>query len=129
MYEIKDEFKTGIGFIDEQHAMLFKIANETYNLLKNDYTVDKYDKIVALLEKLKEYTIFHFNSEEAYMEKIGYKRMFTQKMDHEAFKQKLNEMDLSKIDSNQDKYILDILGFLNDWLVEHISEKDCLIGK
>ena len=28
MYEMKDEFKTGIDFIDEQHARLFEIANE-----------------------------------------------------------------------------------------------------
>ena len=35
MYEMKDEYKTGIDFIDEQHARLFEIANEAYNLLGN----------------------------------------------------------------------------------------------
>ena len=43
MFEMKDEYKTGIESIDEQHKMLFEIAERTYQLLKNNYTIDKYD--------------------------------------------------------------------------------------
>lgn len=128
MYEFKEEYKTGIDFIDEQHKVLFEIADKTYTLLKNDFTLDKYDKIVTLLEELKSYTAFHFTAEEEYMKKINYKRMFTQKVEHDAFIKKLNDVDLSKIDENQDEYIVTILQFLNDWLTGHIFENDKLIG-
>ena len=64
MYEMKDEFKTGIDFIDEQHSRLFEIADEAYNLLKNDFTIDKFDKVIDLIDELKDYTVFHFKSEE-----------------------------------------------------------------
>ena len=129
MFEMKEEYKTGIRSIDEQHKRLFEIADRTYMLLKDNYTIDKYDKIVELLNELKDYAIYHFKEEEEYMKSINYKRMFTQKIEHDNFIKKLNDIDIRKIDENQDEYILSILGFLNNWLVEHILEKDLLIGK
>ena len=53
MYEMKDEFKTGIDFIDEQHSRLFEIADEAYNLLKNDFTIDKYNQSYDGLSSVK----------------------------------------------------------------------------
>lgn len=129
MFEMKEEYKTGIRSIDEQHKRLFEIADRTYMLLKDNYTIDKYDKVVELLNELKDYAIYHFKEEEEYMKSINYKRMFTQKIEHDNFIKKLNDIDIRKIDENQDEYILSILGFLNNWLVEHILEKDLLIGK
>ena len=128
MYEFKEEYKTGIDFIDEQHKVLFGIADKTYNLLKNDFTLDKYDKIVALIGQLQDYTVFHFNAEEEYMNSINYKRMFTQKVEHDAFIKRIKDVDFSKIDENQDEYIVSILQLLNDWLTGHIFENDKLIG-
>lgn len=129
MYKFKDEYRTGIDFIDEQHKVLFEIADKTYNLLKNDFALDKYDRIVGLIEELQDYTAFHFKAEEEYMEKISYKRMFTQKVAHDAFIKRINDVDFSKIDEDQEEYITKILQLLNDWLTEHILENDMLIGK
>ena len=129
MYEMKDEFKTGIDFIDEQHARLFEIANEAYTLLKNDFTIDKYDKVIDLVDELKDYTVFHFNAEEEYMDSINYRRRFTQKIEHDAFIKKINEVDYKTIDSDPDKYILELLELLNQWLTGHILHNDKLISK
>ena len=129
MYEFKEEYKTGIDFIDEQHKVLFEIADKTYNLLKNDFALDKYDKIVALIEELQNYTVFHFNAEEEYMKSINYKRMFTQKVEHDAFIKRIKDVDFKKIDHDQDDYIVGILQLLNDWLTGHIFENDKLIGQ
>lgn len=129
MYEMKDEFKTGIDFIDEQHARLFEIANEAYTLLKNDFTIDKYDKVIYLVDELRDYTVFHFNAEEEYMDSINYKRRFTQKIEHDAFIKKINEVDYKTIDSDPDKYILELLELLNQWLTGHILHNDKLISK
>jgi len=43
MYEMKPEYFTGIDFIDKEHARLFAIADEAYQLLKNEFIPDKYD--------------------------------------------------------------------------------------
>ena len=129
MYEMKDEFKTGIDFIDEQHAKLFDIANQAYLLLKNDFTIDKYDKVIDLIDELKDYTSFHFKSEEDYMDSINYKRRFTQKIEHDAFIKKLDEVDYRSIDTNPDEYIFKMLEFLNQWLTGHFLHNAKLIGK
>ncbi len=129
MYEFKEEYKTGIDFIDEQHEKLFHIADRTYYLLKDELSIDKYDKIIELINELKEYTAYHFKCEEEYMESIKYKRMFTQKVEHESFIKKLDEIDLGKVDENQDEYIMEILEFLSNWLINHICRNDILIGK
>lgn len=129
MYQMKPEFFTGIELIDTEHARLFELANEAYQLMQDDFTPDKYDYILNILDGLKEYAKQHFSDEEAYMESIQYKRLFTQKIEHQAFITKLEEMNLETIDENQEKAILDLLSFLNEWLVQHILEKDILIGK
>ncbi len=129
MYEMKEEFKTGIEIVDNEHKMLFEIADKIYELLNNEFIIDKYDRIVNLIEELKGYAALHFRDEEAYKESINYKKMFTQKIDHDNFIKKLEEIDLNKIDENQHKYILDLLEFVNQWLVSHILEKDKLIAQ
>lgn len=129
MYEMKDEYKIGVEHIDEQHKKLFELADKAYMLLKDEFTIDKYDRIVEILNELKEYTIFHFKSEEEYMESINYKRMFTQKIEHDRFIKSLEEIDLTHVDQNQDESLVKMLEFLNQWLTEHILKNDKLIGQ
>ncbi len=133
MYEMKDEYLTGIDLIDTEHRRLFEIAEETYQLSRQDFIPDKYDQINNLLGELRDYTIMHFEHEEEYMEKIGYKRIFTQKIQHEEFRNKLIElMDSEKLEGSQEeqnKMVDEMLGFLTDWLINHILNNDKLIGK
>lgn len=129
MYEMKKEYYTGIEQIDQEHKTLFDIAEETYQLQNNEFIPDKYDNIKSLLSKLKDYAIMHFQHEEEYMEKIQYKRLFTQKIQHKAFCDKLEEFDLEQLDENSDELINEILTFLTDWLVDHILYTDKLIGE
>ena len=127
MFEMKDKFRTYNEKIDTEHGKLFEIGERAYQLLIDKFDTDKYDKIVEVIQELKEYTIYHFNAEEEYMVSINYKRLFTQKIDHAFFIKKLEEVNLNKIDENQDEAIMGILTFLNDWLISHILEKDLLI--
>jgi len=127
LFEMKEEYKLGIPHIDQQHARLFEIGDSAYELLKNTYSDDKYDKIVEIIEELKSYTIIHFRDEEEYMESINYKKLFSQKIDHAEFIAKIKNVDLNKIDHNQDEYIMEILNFLAKWLKDHIIEKDLMI--
>ncbi|MBU3111189.1 bacteriohemerythrin [Clostridium lacusfryxellense] len=128
MFEMKEKYKTNNPKIDQEHEKLFEIGERAYQLLIDQYDLDKYDKIIGVIEELKEYTIYHFKAEEEYMVSINYKRLFTQKIDHAFFIEKLEEVNLNKIDENQDEAIMNILTFLNEWLVSHIIEKDLLIA-
>lgn len=124
MYEMKDEYLTGIEAIDKEHRRLFEIAEELYQLCQNELVYDKYDQLVAVFNELKDYTHLHFAHEEEYMESIQYKKLFTQKIQHNAFCEKLDSLSLDEMDENQSKTIEDLLTFVTDWLVHHILETD-----
>jgi len=129
MYEFKEEYVTGIDSIDDEHKRLFEIADETYRLSKEEFLVDKYDQVRQILEELKDYALLHFEHEEAYMESINYKQMFVQKVQHDQFREKVNDLDLDHLDENSDDMIAEILEFLTGWLVNHILEHDKQIGQ
>ena len=99
--------------------------------MQQEFTPDKYDNISDILRKLREYTKKHFADEEAYMESIQYKRLFTQKIQHQEFIDRLDEMDMEHMGEvgDQDEQIMKMLNFLTDWLVNHILHVDGLIGK
>ncbi|NMM61827.1 hemerythrin family protein [Clostridium sp. P21] len=125
----KDKYSVGVELIDEQHKKLFEIGNRAHELLKNDFYVDKYDKIVEIIQELCEYTEFHFKAEEGYMLKIGSKQYETQKVEHDAFIKKINSVNLDKIDNDQQKSIEDLLAFVFNWIIDHILQKDKLINE
>ncbi|AGK95451.1 bacteriohemerythrin [Clostridium pasteurianum] len=127
MLKWKDDYLLGIDKIDEQHKELFRVAERAYNLLKSNYFVDKYNKIVEIIGKLKDYTIFHFQEEEKYMLSIKYKRFFAHKIEHDEFIEQLNKVELKDVDENQDKYILGLLEFVVKWINDHIIGQDLKI--
>ena len=129
MYEIKEEFLTGIEMIDREHKRLFEIAENLYQLKCREYVTDKYDHIREILTELRDYTMTHFEHEEAYMKSISYKRMFSQLSQHDALRETICGWDLDAIDENQDEAIGDMLNLITEWLVNHILNEDKKIGK
>ena len=124
-----DQYLTGVSLIDKEHRELFRIIGEVYHVMTNEIAFDKYDEIVSLLEELKEYTKFHFQDEEIYMESIHYPGLEAQKRAHDAFVSRLEEMDLEHIDENQQETLEDMMEFLSEWLVNHIMNSDKKIGE
>ena len=128
---IRDRYYIGIDMIDEEHKQLFKYADEAYELLHDEFTPDKYDRIDIILENLRNYTVKHFSDEEQYMESINYKKIFTQKVQHQEFIHKLDEFMEHHNDEveDQDEQIMGILKYLTEWLVNHILYVDGQIPK
>lgn len=129
MYQFKDEYRTGIESIDLEHQKLFEIADRAYETLMDEFISDKYDYIVDILNELKDYAAIHFRHEEEYMISIRYKRLISQKASHDEFIEKINSYDLSEVDENQKGVMLELLDYLNDWLIHHIIGSDKLIGQ
>lgn len=127
MIEWKDEYALGVESIDEQHKKLFEIADRIYDLIRNTLLMDKYDAIVEIIHELKDYTVYHFAAEEEYMKSIGYKKLLSQKVAHDDFLHKVEEIDFEKIDNGQNAYLLETLDFVVEWLEQHILKEDKLI--
>lgn len=128
---MKPEYYIGIDMIDEEHKQLFQYADEAYELLHNDMIPDKFDAIHDVLMNLRNYTVKHFSDEEEYMESIHYKKLFTQKIQHQEFINKLDEFMENHNEEvvDQNKQIEDILEYLTNWLINHILYVDGQITK
>ena len=58
------------------------------------------------------------------MKKNSYPKFLSHKMEHKKFIDKINAVDLSTIDENQEEALLSILEFIATWLESHILETD-----
>jgi len=129
MIEWKNDYSIGVADIDEQHKKLFEIANRAYSLLKNELITDKYDQIAVIFAELLDYTGYHFGFEENYMKSIGYKKLLSHKVIHDDFVERVKNIDLKQVDEDQDKYLMDLLDFVANWISDHILVQDKLITK
>ena len=120
----KDEYKIGLDLVDDQHKRLFEIAGEIYDLVRLNEEMDKFDEIVEVIQELKDYTVFHFEAEEAYMLEIKYPKFFSHKVLHQEFIQKVNSVNITSLDEDQTKYLFEMLTFVLDWLQNHILKID-----
>ncbi len=128
MYEMKDEYLTGIKSIDDEHRRLFELAEATYQLTINDFIADKYDDLTALLEELKAYALTHFEHEEQYMKEHNYRGFLSQLAAHNEFREKISDLSLDRNDDNTNEIVQEVLAFVADWLVNHIYYSDKKIG-
>ena len=129
MLQWKEEYEVGVAEIDEQHQKLIDIANRVYELMRNELALDKYDQTVEILQELKEYTVYHFHFEEGLMQKARYKKRFSHKILHQNFLAQVEAVDLSAVDENQDAYLVQIMDFIANWLIEHIVGEDKKVGQ
>lgn len=127
MIRWNDKYLIGVPKVDEQHKELFRIAGDAYDLLKDEFRTDKYDKIAELIRELANYTDFHFKTEEEYMLEIGYQKYLSHKVEHRNFMTTVKGIDLEKVDENQEEYILSIIELAVNWIDNHILKNDKLI--
>lgn len=132
MYEMKPEYYTGIEKIDQEHTRLFELAEETYQLLNDDFLQDKTDNLIHLISELINYTRTHFSHEEEYQRSINYPKIEEHIALHRKFEDKLLEFDLDSLGddfTSQNETAEELLGFLTQWLVNHIMNVDMLYVK
>lgn len=132
MYELKEQYLTGMETIDDQHRKIFQLADQVYELLKDENMLYKDGELLKIVQELQDYTKYHFSEEEIYMEKIGYSRLEEQKIQHEKFIEELDKLNqaVQQISlRNQDQVIFKLLDYLTYWLKVHIEKFDMLIKK
>ena len=128
-FSFTSKYLTDIPLIDDEHKRLFEIIKDANDVIHAELLHDKYDEILHIISDLKDYTAVHFTDEEAYMEKIGYPELESQKKAHAAFIDKLDEINLDDLDAHQQHYLEDLISFLLNWLSVHILHMDKKIGE
>ncbi len=118
LFKWSDKYSVNVKIIDNQHKHFIGLIDELYEcLVAND--VEKFHEI---LNDLKIYTNYHFETEEKYFDEFNYKDSKIHKAAHQQLREK-TESFLQKPDNLLDSGYK-LLEFMTDWLVHHIEEMD-----
>lgn len=120
--EWDEKYSVGVDTFDAQHRKIFDLVNTLYEGIKQ-----KREVLQEVFEDLLQYTQTHFAAEEKAMEAAGYPDLEHHKKEHEALVKKVLEYyDKYKNDGGQ--MHLEMMGFLVNWLNDHIAISDKAYG-
>ena len=124
-----DSFATGVSEIDDQHRILVNTLNEANAKLAENLDLDFVEQIT---EDLLSYALYHFETEEGLMQEYGYhddriEAAEQHLLQHRGFSSKVvtvRDNLRAGIPISRE----DLIGFLNNWLIDHILNTDMKLG-
>ena len=118
-----DSLSVNVKDIDSQHRKLVDMINYL-----NDAMISGVENnvVLDLIEKLKNYTVYHFSEEETYMDST-YPFLSVHKYAHNEFINKVVQIENDFKNGTAD-IPMDILNYLCSWLVTHINDTDKKLG-
>ena len=115
-------YSVAVDSIDNDHKQLISIINRLFNAM----TKGEGAKVLSsLVDELYKYTIYHFNREETFFRMTNYTNALQHNQEHAMFIQKVNEFK-AKVNSGKLDFAPDMLTFLRDWLINHITNVDAM---
>lgn len=115
-------FEMGIPILDEQHKTLFGIYQELDELQHLDPALVN-EKIQDVIQRLQDYTLSHFNTEENLLREASYQDLEKQVHSHATFIRLSNQFNIEL--SYLNPLILEnMVIFIKKWLFSHILKED-----
>ncbi|MCL1905571.1 MAG: hemerythrin family protein [Clostridiales bacterium] len=122
----KDKYRLGNEQVDEQHHQLFVLVSE---LIASCEDGNDACKLKETLDFLVEYTIHHFNDEEALQLRYNFPDLERHKKLHEEFKVTAQELQRHFAESGSSVELSnDVSKIVVKWLISHILNEDKKIG-
>lgn len=120
MFKWDEKYSVGIQVIDYQHKEIFRILDQLYSLLKEGKSENLLEDIIPELEN---YTIFHFQEEEAYFKRFNYADSNEHIAEHKEFIRKIGEI---RLDIEQGRLTIgfELMIYLKIWIDHHILAVD-----
>jgi hemerythrin-like metal-binding protein len=115
----KPEYNLGIELIDNQHQQLTGIIDELFVSVQE---LKQIEQAKIVIQKLFDYTEFHFGMEEKYFEKFGWKESPLHKAEHKKFVNKI--LEFQKVVDKGLPATFQIIIFLKDWFANHVLVSD-----
>ncbi len=110
----------GIDKIDEQHKELVRLINRLHRAMKLKAGIRQAGDI---LDKLAEYTVYHFSFEEKLFDKHGYPQSDEHKEDHRKLLESVVNFQ-KDFKSGKAGLTMELMLFLTNWLKNHIMKTD-----
>lgn len=115
-----EAYSVNIPEIDIQHKKLIDLINRLYN----SYLNKEHDqKIGEIIIEIKEYTHYHFTTEEELFAKKNYKHALEHRLLHKSFTEELEAM-VDSYDGMKLVLTMKTMTLLQRWLTNHILKED-----
>ncbi|MBI9082776.1 MAG: hemerythrin family protein [Desulfobacterales bacterium] len=117
-------YSIGIQKIDDQHKRLMQLISR----LEDVITTERVSKTMGdALKAIVDYTNYHFNDEEDLMVQIKYSERLQHKEMHETLIAEVRKI-LLDLRGGKPLSVVDLIGFLKHWVIDHIEKEDKKIG-
>ena len=120
LIEWTDKMALNILEVDRQHQKLVGLINELDDAMQHGRGRDV---VGAVLERLVDYTVYHFGTEEHLLETHNYPGSVRHKLQHVEFVKKLIEFR-DALARREISLSIQVMSYLSDWLVDHIQGTD-----
>lgn len=107
----------GVEELDAQHRTLIDLINEAYEALQRH---DEH-RMAGLIDKMRDYALLHFASEEHHLEQCGYPDLERHRALHAQFNRTVYRF---REELSGETNLAQIFVFLSRWLATHILESD-----
>ena len=114
------DLSVGIREIDTQHQKLIDLINDLYAGMRSGQATATMGQ---LLDKLAEYTVFHFGHEEKLFDQHNYPETAAHKQLHKKLTQSVLDY-IADFKAGKATVSNDLMDFLRDWLIKHIKGTD-----
>lgn len=115
-----EHLMVGVEEIDQQHQKLVQLINGLHDhMLAGDAS----EIIHKVLDRVIEYTGFHFKTEEQLMRQYDYPDAIKHKLEHTNLEDIAVDLQ-QKLKTGQAHITMETMHFLQDWLQHHILGSD-----
>jgi hemerythrin len=115
-----DDLSVGVAEIDQQHKRFLVIINDLYETLENK---NEKTALGDIISQLASYAMFHFMTEEKYMDAFHYEGTEAHKKQHEILKERIVVFG-DTYANDPEKQAQELLHFLKDYLADHLMKMD-----
>jgi len=116
----KDSYSVGIDSIDNDHKKLIHLINNLQTAI--DYKTDRQFESLTM-DEVVDYTHYHFDREERFMEDNDYPDFVPHKAKHEEMISNVNKF-VEAYERDESGAIESLLAYLKSWLIAHINGTD-----
>jgi hemerythrin len=116
----ENSYSVGNDTIDTQHKIFISIINELYESFVDQTTSIK---LVEIIDKLIDYSNYHFKTEEELIVKHNYPDIEAHMAAHDAFRIKMQEFR-DEVKSNKSSLTFQLMNYLRNWLLLHLKDED-----
>jgi hemerythrin len=116
----EQSYSVNVREIDDQHKNFIDLLNRSYNLINSG---SNKENLKSILADLISYAKNHFETEEKYFDLYKYKNSAEHKEEHRKLERQVLDFQNDFLSGKKD-IIVELINFLEDWLVDHLDNQD-----